>query len=415
MKNIKLDSILLFALVIPFIMTYRLSPGDTPYWWFGLIFLGLLTYMVLDLGWVSLKESVFSLYKNILLWVLIVGVIGSALFSAIIVRHQTSPIYNVHDIILQQEAAVRFFLHGTNPYSATYFNTPLKDWHYSDTEINPALYHFVMEPVYLVLPVPFYLVMGHGLGFFDARVPLFALFLVMLFVAYKIVTDPDRKRQFLTILAFNPATLGYFLEGRDDVFMYAFLLAGFYLLYQKKFVWGMVAAALAFATKQSVWPIFPFLFTYIYFQKKNIKQTLYAFIPFLITFAIATLPFFAWNPSAFLQSTVFYLSGNDPHSYPIAGYGFGSLLHQIGFIKDVHLYYPFWIWQAIFCLPLLFWLIIWQKKSNSMQRLIIVYGIFLFVFWYLSRYFNNSHLGYLSMIFITAYFWPEETTKGKGV
>ena len=42
MKNIKFDSILLFVLVIPFIMTYRIGPNDTPYWLFGLIFLGLL-------------------------------------------------------------------------------------------------------------------------------------------------------------------------------------------------------------------------------------------------------------------------------------------------------------------------------------------------------------------------------------
>src|SRR5689334_11328833 len=121
MKNIKLDSILLFALLVPFIMTFRLSPGDTPFWLFGIIFLGMLSYILLDV--MSLKALVYSRLKNNLLWALLIGVIGIGLFSAIIVRHQSSPIYNIHDIILQQEAAVRFLLHGRNPYATTYFDT----------------------------------------------------------------------------------------------------------------------------------------------------------------------------------------------------------------------------------------------------------------------------------------------------
>src|SRR5258706_7444812 len=177
MKNIKLDTILLFALLIPFIMTYRLSPGETPYWLFGLIFLVLFFYIIFDLGWFSYKEKTLSLIKNILLWILIFLSIGSAYFAAIVVRHQSAPQYNVHDIILQQEAAIRFFLHGKNPYAVTYFGTPLEKWHYSDTEVNPALYHFVMQPFYLLFPIPFYLVMGHTVGFFDARIPLFILFI----------------------------------------------------------------------------------------------------------------------------------------------------------------------------------------------------------------------------------------------
>jgi hypothetical protein len=106
MKNIKIDSILLFALIIPFIMTYGIGPNDTPYWLFGLIFLGLLFYIVLDM--LRLTENVIFKFKQITLWLLIAGVIGSAIFSAIIIRHRTHPIYLIHDIIIQQESAIRF-------------------------------------------------------------------------------------------------------------------------------------------------------------------------------------------------------------------------------------------------------------------------------------------------------------------
>ncbi|MEM4230706.1 MAG: glycosyltransferase 87 family protein [Candidatus Pacearchaeota archaeon] len=406
MKNIKLDSILLFALVIPFIMTYRLSPGDTPYWLFGLIFLGLLSYVVLDL--LNLKDKLQIAFKNSLLWVLIIVVIGSAFYSAIIVRHQTVPEYGIHDMPLQQEIAIRFLLHGQNPYSATYFKTPLERWNYSEKEKNPALYHFVTPPFYILFAIPFYLVTAHGFpGFFDARIPLLFLFFILLITAGRLVKDEDKKRQFLILLSFNPATLGYFLEGRDDVFMFSFLFVGLYLLYKKKDLLAGILLALAFAVKQSVWPVFPFYFAYLYFKNKNLSKTIIQLIPFTVMFSVVVLPFFFWNPIAYLDSTIFYLSGNTLHSYPISGYGLGSVLKEFGLIKDAYSYYPFWIWQVAIGLPLIMFLIKWQKKENTVQRLILIYGIFLFIFWYFLRYLNNSHLGYLSMVFITAYFWPK--------
>jgi len=411
MKNIKLDTVLQFALIIPFIMTYRLSPGVTPYWLFGLIFLALIGNVILDVRFFSIKETLYNKVKLILLWFLIFASIGAGIFSEIIVRHQTAPIYHVHDIILQQEAAIKFLLHGQNPYAVTYFNTPMASWHYSDTEANPALYHFVMQPFYVLFAIPFYITMGHTIGFFDARVPLFFLFIFLLIIANLLQKDPSKKRELITLFAFNPAMVGYLIEGRDDIFMYAFLFTAFFLLYKKKFSWGGVFMALAFAVKQSVWPLFPFYLFYLYFQSKNIKSLFIQLIPFIVTFTFLVGPFLLWNPKAFLDSTVFYLSGNVVQSYPISGYGLGMILNQAGIIKNVHAQYPFFLWQIIVCAPLLIGLLLWLKKQPTVTRLILAYGIFLMVFWYLSRYFNNSHAGFLSMVFITAYFWPTISTE----
>jgi len=426
MKNIKLNSVLLFALVIPFIMTYRIGPKDTPFWLFGLIFFGLLVYLCLDL--LRIKEKIYYRLKLLVLWFLIVGVIGSAFVSSIIVRHETHPIYLIHDIALQQESAIRFLLDGKNPYSVTYFDTPLKQWHYSDTEINPALYHFVMEPFYLIFALPFYFLSNITIGYFDGRIPLLFLFFALLNLAGLLVKNPQKKFLFITLLAFNPAMLSYTLEGRSDIFMFTFLFAGLFLLYKKQYLWAGVPIGLAFAVKQSAWPILPFYFAYLYLKTKeknhilrasvasrevnsslvlDFARTIKLLIPFIATLFIIVLPFFIWDQKGFLDSTIFYLSGNIEHSYPISGYGLGVMLNQFGFIKDVHQYYPFVIWQIIIGLPLIGYLIMYLKKYPTVNRLILVYGIFLFVFWYLSRYFNNSHLGYLSMVFITAYFWPE--------
>jgi len=404
--KLKLDSILLFTLVIPFIMSYRIGPDETPYWLFGLIFLGLLSYISLDLF--KLKENTFFKLKQFILWVLISGVIGSAIFSAIVVRHKTHPIYMIHDIIIQQESAVRFLLHRINPYSATYFDTPLEAWHYSDKGVNPALYHFVMQPFYLIFAIPFYLLSNRLFGFFDGRMPLFFLFFASILIAGKLVKDKSKRLLFMILIAFNPAMLGYTLEGRSDIFMFAFLLLGLYLLHTKKYFLAGLPVALSFAVKQSVWPILPFYFAFIYFKNKSLSKTLKEISLFLITFTVIVSPFFLWDPKAFLESTVFYLSGNTSHAYPISGYGIGMILSQLGIIKDAHQNYPFHIWQAVIGLPLAIILINNLKNNLNVGRLILAYGIFLFVFWYFSRYLNNSHLGYLSLVFITAYFWPEE-------
>lgn len=405
MKKLSFDSVLLFSLVIPFIMTYRLSPGDTPYWFFGIIFLGLLLYVVLDL--LSLAKSTYFILKHSLLWFLIIVVLGSAFVSAMIVRHKTAPTYMIHDIVIQQEQAIRFLLDGQNPYAVSYADTPLAQWHYSDTEKNPALYHFVMEPFYLIFALPFYVVSNTVFNFFDGRMPLLFLFFILLITADLLVKDKEKKFLFLILLAFNPATLPYTLEGRSDIFMFAFLFVGLFMLEKRKYTLSGIPMALAFSVKQSVWPILPFYIAFLYLHRKNSLTTIKALVPFFLTAGIIIAPFLLWDPKAFVDSTVFYLSGNTANSYPISGYGLGKVLQQAGFIKDVNQYYPFHIWQLFIGLPLVILLMQFLKKSPTVHRLIIVYGIFLFVFWYLSRYFNNSHLSYLSMVFITAYFWPE--------
>jgi len=309
--------------------------------------------------------------------------------------------------VLQQESAIRFLLDGKNPYAISYFGTPLEQWHYSDKEVNPALYHFVMQPFYLLFALPFYFLSNTTIGYFDGRIPLLFLFLTLLILAGILAKDREKKLLFIILLAFNPAMLSYTLEGRSDIFMFSFLFVGLFLLHKKQYLWAGVPIAFSFAVKQSVWPILPFYIAFLYFKTKSITKTFKNILPFIIVFLTIVLPFFLWDKKAFLDSTVFYLSGNVPHSYPISGYGFGTMLHQMGHIKDVNAYYPFIIWQAIIGIPLLIVTLKYLKSRPGIGRMMLAYGIFLFVFWYFSRYFNNSHLGYLSMVLISAYFLPE--------
>src|SRR3989344_4589618 len=408
--KLSLSSILIFALVTPVIMTYRISPGNTPYFLFGLIFLGILLFILLDIF--SLSDKLRFRLKVTLLSLMIIFTIGATIFSEIIVRHQSSPIYNVHDIVVQQEAAIRYLLDGKNPYSTTYFGTPLEQWNYSPTEINPALFHFVMQPVYLYFALPFYFLSNMFFGFFDARIPLFALFLLSLVIAFLVAKRNEDKLLFMILIAFNPATVKYTIEGRSDFYVFAFLLVSLYALSKKYISVSSIVLALSFAIKQSIWPLFPIYFMYLYF-KHGRKPTLRSLLLFCTTFILTISPFLIWDYRAYVDSTILYLSGNTPNSYPISGYGFGMVLHQLNVIKDLNLSFPFLIIQTVVGVPVLFVLLRFMKKHLSIKVLLFSYGIFLFVFWYFSRYFNNSHVGYLTMIFIAAYFWEEDVPKGE--
>lgn len=413
MKSLRFDSILLFGLVVPFIMTFRIGSGDTPYWLFGLIFLGIFVYILLDL--ITLGEKIYDLCKLVVLWAIIGLTIGSAFVSAMIVRHQTHPTYMIHDIALQKEIAIRFLLDGNNPYSVSYFNTALEQWNYSDTETNPALYHFVMMPFYLLFSIPFYFISILFLGYFDGRMPLLFLLVLLLMMVSFLVTKQEKKRTIIALFAFHPAILPYTLEGRSDMFVFAFLFSALFLLHKNKYALSAILMGLSFAVKQSVWPIFPFYLAYLIFSMRKTKDIVKTMTQFILTFLLVTLPFFLWDAKAFLDSTIFYLSGNTPNSYPIAGYGFGKLLHQFGFISDLHKYYPFYIWQLIVCVPALIILLMYLRRSPSVARLIVCYGIFLFLFWYFSRYFNNNHVAYISFIFVAAYaFFSEELSVSSG-
>lgn len=408
MMSPTLDALLLYALSIPIVMQYRLLPIDgTPYWLFGILFIVLTTNVVISgypniLGvWKKHLDRIKDLILVVVLGIVLVGVMG----TAIVDRARTAPVYGVHDIILQQEAAMRLLLVGKNPYKETYFGTQVESFNYDepgDTEaVNPALYHFVMPPWYLLFPFSFYYSVRPVVGYFDGRfVSLFCM-IGLLFVIRLWFKHPAVGRTAIILSALSPAVFDYFIEGRSDVFAFFWLVFSLFLLERKKYLWSSIVAALAFMSKQTTWFVFPF---YIIYMWASVHASYKRIVPALVAIAsvvtLLALPFMIWDSTAFLNSVIFYLSGNAPHSYPVSGYGLSMVLKEMGVIGDIHAYYPFAIWQAVFGIPALVGLAMWLRKAPSMSKLFIAYGVLLTIIWYTSRYFNNSHLGYISMIFV---------------
>jgi len=390
-----IDTVLLLALSLPWPLKYRIFPMEgTPYILFGIYFALLLVYAALGKKW---------RVKLVVLFAIIGIAAGGPLVTAIIDRSRVAPVFGVHDIILQLEAAIRYLIAGINPYSATYFGTHMEAFRYDElgkSAVNPALYHFVMPPWYLLFTFFFYPFVKI-FGFFDGRLPLLFTYFGTLVILAVWIKDYQKKILAIIIVAFNPVMFDYLLEGRSDHFAFFWLLLALFLYKRNKIVLAAAVYALALLSKQTIWLSLPFVLLYTRTRRPLVLGA------FIGTIALVLGPFLVWDPEAYWQSTVVFLQGATPVSYPVAGYGWGMVLYQLGFIKDIHAYYPFIYWQAALGIPALWFLVGWFRKKMSAGRLLIAYSIFLFVFWYFSRYFHNSHLGYISLVMSVGYFLEE--------
>lgn len=415
MSLLALDALLLFVLAVPVVMRYRILPIEgTPYWLFGILFLLLIVNVLISLYPKAFGREAFVKNVKTLLLIGILGiVIGGTTVTAMVDRSRTAPIYNVHDIILQQEAAMRYLLQGRNPYKETYFGTFLEEWHYAEDgkdAVNPALYHFVMPPWYLLFAFPFYFISIPLAGFFDGRMPLLFSLAALLVVLWFWLKDKQLARVAIVLTALSPATVDYFIEGRSDLFALFWLAASLYFLEKKRLVTASLIFGLALLSKQTNWLAAPLFFLYGWLVAPSARSLMRLVVPAFVVLAVVAGPFLAWDARALIESTVLYLSGSSSQSYPVSGYGLGMILHESGIIQDIHAYYPFIIWQLILAVPVIVMAVRFMKKH--MSRLLVGYGVFLFVWWWASRYFNNSHVGYLSSIFGIAILkdWDERAT-----
>ena len=405
-----IDAILLFTLSVPVVMKYRILPVEgTPYWLFGLLFIAFVANVLLAYRSMVITKSnqMLERTRDFLIWFVLVMVVGGTVVTAMVDRNRVAPVWGVHDIILQQEAAIRYLIVGKNPYKESYFGTPVESFNYDEpgntNAVNPALYHFVMPPWYLLFPFIFYFFGIKVLGFFDGRMALLFCMVGILSLLWKWIKDKSLARLAVTVVALSPSVIDYFIEGRSDIFAFFWLLAALFLLQNKKLGLASAIFGLAVMSKQTIWIAVPFFAAYIFsITVKDRSRMWKSFVPaFLVVIALAT-PFLVWDGRAFIDSVILYLSGGTAGSYPVSGYGLGMVLYSSGIIRDIHEAYPFFVWQVGFGVPVLFILLRWVYLRPAISTLLFGYGTFLAVFWYMSRYFNNSHIGYISLVFIVA-------------
>jgi hypothetical protein len=395
-----ISALLLFSCTIPVVTKYKIFPTEeTPYWLFGILFLSLIGFSLLSL-YPQIKKNFL---RSFLFWLCIGISLGGPSITAISERHRVAPVWMTHDIILQQEAAMRYLLQGKNPYKETYFGTPVEMFNYDEignTEaINPALYHFVMPPGYLLIPFPFYWVANRIFGYFDGRMVLIVLMGVTLFVLSRWFKRKDVAETAIVFTALSPASVDFFIEGRSDMFALAMLISALFFLQRKRIYLSAGIFSLAILSKQTMWFSIPLYIAFLYALLRDLRKLFGPLALMCLIGMVFTGPFLLWDVRAFIESVILYLSAGGERGYPVNGYGLSMILYSWGIIKDIHEYYPFFVWQGIIGCLAIIGTMKYFMSNPSMSRFFVGFAITLFAFWYTSRYFNNSHIATVAGLF----------------
>lgn len=334
---------------------------------------------------------------------------------------------DVHDGVIQTEIALKYLNEGKNPYSQNYLKTDLANWgrgqgYFEDwpQKINPALHHYAYPPAYLLISLPFYKISQFFFNWYDQRIVHIFFFILTLIILYQISKEKTQSQSKISlfidkiksstaflpfIFAFEPLFIYYYFTGCNDIVALFWLMLIIFLLNKKQICASSCALAFATGIKQSIWPLIPFYFFYLFWKtdrnqtiKNRIKKIIANTWPFFLTSIIIFIPFVIWDYKSLIDDIFKYIAGNTLLSYPINGCSLYSILWHLHIIKNKFAYYPIWISQIIFILPLIYILLKKQNKKNNTKTLLTNYIITASIFWFMSRYFNDSHIVYLVAI-----------------
>lgn len=359
----------------------------------------------------KLKTFVFLILTLILIYIPTVYLITT--------RHLAKSANYTVDSAVQVEQSIKYLLSGVNPYSADYGQVLRESPSYIDGVLYTQAYkHYVYLPFLTLVNIPGYLLMTFLIGFFDLRMMSLIILTPTIFLIFKFTKIAKNRLIFLTLFLYNPIFLNSFLWGLNDIFLIFFVLAAIYSLREKHNFLAMIFLAVAATTKQPVWPLIPFVFTHMVFQKKGkLKSKLVRTSKEIILFVLITstiiLPFLIWNFRDFWDDTWLFISGGIATSTTIIGFGFSELMVYLGIIKNRFGNFPFFFFQIPIILTLGSYLIYRQSKSRSISGILINYLILLLPLLYFSRILNYNYLGYFSVVLTFAYFIASDELKAQ--
>lgn len=408
-----LDSLLLLLFVTITIMNnewlgwgrigYQTSPELIPL----LLVAATIVYLLVDITLQFVKKNrILNTAKISLFSIVILTLVGFPLLNIIYQRHTSVNYLLIHDGALQTEIAARFLFKGINPYSANYLGTPMESWRYFEEDHpqsnNPALYHYAYFPLFLITSTAGHAIQNVVLGWEDLRFTLFVEYIAMLVVVWLLVRNMKEKYLFLILFGANPIVVHFLLEGRNDTASFLYLISSAYFLSRQKLTLSAIFLAFAISFKQTLWFAVPFFLGYVFFKKSLQRNFRKYTIVFLLISTLIIGPFFLWDPKSFYDSTIQFMNGGTKHVFPIKGIGFSQILHVIGFLPNTHMYFPFWIFQFIAVIPLLFFLLKKLKQNPRISHVFLFFSITTLVFFYFSRGFSDSYIVTIFLAFITS-------------
>lgn len=233
--------------------------------------------------------------------------------------------YGSHDGVIQSEVAAQMLLQGTNPYAATFQHTTFAFFHPArfGQPVNPVLFHYAYPPAVLLLHTPvaaWSIMTGWPM---DGRIMTVAAYIILVVLLLR----SSKNLQYRTWIAIgflaNPLLFIYPLIGFNDIFFLLFIVSTALLARQRRWWLAGAMLGLALASKQTAFIALPLWAWWLYVEVHHHRlpsRTAWLSLAWAGGVAAAIyLPFIVWNPAAFYDDVIRYVSGVVPHTYPIGG------------------------------------------------------------------------------------------------
>ncbi|MBI4866309.1 MAG: DUF2029 domain-containing protein [Candidatus Wallbacteria bacterium] len=317
-------------------------------------------------------------------------------------RAASSPGLYIHDSAVQSEEAMRFLLAGKNPYVESYAQGPMAQVPFWGGK-NPALEHVVYYPGSFLLSLPVFAVVNGLTGWYDHRLFLLICYGAMVWGGWR-AADRGWRAHAAVAVGLNPAFNFYLIQGANDVVVCGLLLASMGLAAARRPALSALLVGLAAAFKQTAW-FFGVLAVADAFGRRGLRAALAASLVMAASMLALTLPFVAWDRAAFFDDTYAYLTGSAKESYPASGLSVASLFAAAGVSAETTRRL-FSVLQLGVVLPVLL-LCAWrQARMPGRDRLAWRFGLVVGASFVCARYFNASHLAFVSLFPIASFFLP---------
>lgn len=335
--------------------------------------------------------------------------------------------------VLQTEATIEFLLQGKNPYREDYTQTPMATWGHPD--FRTALYHYPYLPWTFLFSAPFY-VLGKALGFYDQRLVYLLLLTIALALVPRLVATPRAKIALTAALGLNPLMALDLIFGQNDGFVLCWLLFSLIAWHKwaqqpakspRALMFSTLCFGLACASKPTAWFFAPFYGLLLVVDQTDVMMSggrgWGALLSLILrrskwavaAFALLVIPYLIWDPFAFYDDVWRWSNGQGETGYQIWGWGASNFVLAWGWVQNRFAQWPFWRLELICAFPLLIWFVDRQRRQNTLAHACWHYGVFLFVFFYSSRFLNENYLGYiLAFLSLGVLTQGDELTRDSG-
>lgn len=382
----------------------------------------LLIYLLVD-EFVRREETRHRL-KILLIWTILLCTVFLPTLKLVLLRQGSGPASYSHDGgVIQTEVTIDYFLAGRNPYVEDYLSTPMAEW--GINEFRTALYHYPYLPWTFIFSAPFKLAADALLGWYDQRILYLLLFALALLLLPRLAARRSDRLLLLMLIGLNPIMGSDLIFGQNDSFVLGWIVISLWLWRTGRergsTGWQLASAAvfgLACASKPTAWFLAPFYLVLAAGERRtDLVESFATWLgrgmrrtwPAVLVALLLIGPYLVWNAGAIYDDVWGWSSGTSKSAYQVWGWGASNLVLAFGWLRSRFDYWPFWVPQLLAGIPLMVALLLRQLRENTVNRALWSYALFLFVFFFVSRFLNENYLGYLLAFFALAVFVAHPT------